>query len=101
MAQIWRRNGAVDLVLFRECASKTVRARRRDFPAAVDPFVSTRRLPAVSLATAILVPVFGWLTLYLQDATFIKMKPTVLHAGFGAALIGGLATNKPVPAHHI
>jgi intracellular septation protein len=32
----------------------------------------------------------------LQDATFIKMKPTVLYAGFGAALIGGLALNKPV-----
>jgi intracellular septation protein len=32
----------------------------------------------------------------LQDATFIKMKPTVLYAGFGVALIGGLAMNKPV-----
>jgi intracellular septation protein len=59
-------------------------------------FVSTRRLPAVPLVTAILVLVFGGLTLYLQDATFIKMKPTVLYAGFGAALIGGLAMNKPV-----
>jgi intracellular septation protein len=64
--------------------------------ALVVSFVSTRRLPAVPLVTAILVLVFGGLTLYLQDATFIKMKPTVLYAGFGAALIGGLATNKPV-----
>src|SRR5450631_2381429 len=37
-------------------------------------FVSTRRLPAVPLVTAILALVFGGLTLYLQDATFIKMK---------------------------
>src|SRR3984893_2158256 len=59
-------------------------------------FVSTRRLPAVPLMTAVLVLVFGGLTLYLQDATFIKMKPTVLYAGFGVALIGGLAMNKPV-----
>src|ERR1700730_14939162 len=59
-------------------------------------FVSTRRLPAVPLMTAFLVLVFGGLTLYLQDATFIKMKPTVLYAGFGVALIGGLAMNKPV-----
>jgi intracellular septation protein len=59
-------------------------------------FVSTRRLPAVPLMTAVLVLVFGGLTLYLQDATFIKMKPTVLYAGFGIALIGGLAMNKVV-----
>src|SRR4029077_20547326 len=59
-------------------------------------FVSTRRLPAVPLITAVLVLVSGGLTLYLQDATFIKMKPTVLYALFGVALIGGLAMNKPV-----
>jgi intracellular septation protein len=59
-------------------------------------FVSTRRLPAVPLMTAVLVLVFGGLTLYLQDATFIKMKPTVLYASFGVALLGGLALNKLV-----
>ncbi len=59
-------------------------------------FVSTRRLPAVPLMTAVLVLIFGGLTLYLQDATFIKMKPTVLYSGFGVALIGGLAMNKLV-----
>ncbi|MGH6840704.1 MAG: septation protein A [Methylocella sp.] len=58
--------------------------------------VSTRRLPFVPLMTAVLVLVFGGLTLYLQNATFIKMKPTVLYAGFGVALIGGLAMNKLV-----
>ncbi len=64
--------------------------------ALVVSFVSTRQLPVVPLMTAVLVLVFGGLTLYLQDATFIKMKPTVLYAGFGVALIGGLAMNKPV-----
>jgi intracellular septation protein len=59
-------------------------------------FVLTRRLPALPLMTALLVLVFGGLTLYLQNATFIKMKPTVLYAGFGAALFGGLAMNKLV-----
>jgi intracellular septation protein len=59
-------------------------------------FVLTRRLPAVPLMTAVLALVFGGLTLYLQDATFIKMKPTVLYVGFGVALIGGLAVNRPV-----
>jgi intracellular septation protein len=57
-------------------------------------FAVTRKLPAVPLATALLVLVFGALTIYLQDTTFIKMKPTVLYTAFGAVLIGGLATNK-------
>ena len=34
---------------------------------------------------------FGALTLYLHDATFIKMKPTILYICFSAALFGGLA----------
>jgi intracellular septation protein len=59
-------------------------------------FLALRRLPAVPLITAILVLIFGTLTLYLQDSTFIKMKPTVLYAGFSAALIAGLVINRPV-----
>jgi intracellular septation protein len=57
-------------------------------------FAATRKLPAVPLATALLVLVFGALTLYLQDPSFIKMKPTMLYAAFGAVLIGGLILNK-------
>jgi intracellular septation protein len=34
--------------------------------------------------------VFGGLTLFLQDETFIKMKPTIVNALFGAVLLGGL-----------
>ncbi|HUI21927.1 MAG TPA: septation protein A [Methylocella sp.] len=59
-------------------------------------YLVTQRLPAVPLITAVLVLVFGTFTLYLQDTTFIKMKPTVLYAAFGTVLIGGLAMNKPV-----
>jgi intracellular septation protein len=57
-------------------------------------FGTTRRLPAVPLATALLVLIFGGLTLYLQDTAFIKMKPTILYAAFGVVLIGGLLMNK-------
>ncbi len=56
----------------------------------------TRRIPAVPLMTAVLAVAFGGLTLYLHDATFIKMKPTVLYICFAAALFGGLAFNRPV-----
>ncbi len=57
-------------------------------------FAMTRRLPAVPLATAVLVAIFGGLTLYVQNPVFIKMKPTVLYAAFGLVLLGGLAVNK-------
>ncbi|WP_026607669.1 septation protein A [Methylocapsa acidiphila] len=56
--------------------------------------VKTRKLPAMPLLTAVMALIFGALTLYLQDTSFIKMKPTVLYVGFGVALFGGLAMNK-------
>ena len=59
-------------------------------------FVLTRRLPAVPSDDRGFGARLRGLTLYLHDATFIKMKPTMLYAGFGTALIGGLAMNKPI-----
>jgi intracellular septation protein len=53
-------------------------------------FVLEKRLSPMPLFTAILVVIFGGLTLYLKNDMFIKMKPTVLYAFFGATLIGGL-----------
>jgi intracellular septation protein len=49
-----------------------------------------RRLSPMPLFTAVLVLIFGGLTLYLKNDTFIKMKPTVLYAGFGLTLLCGL-----------
>jgi intracellular septation protein len=40
------------------------------------------------------VVVFGGLTLYLKNDTFIKMKPTVLYGFLGLSLLGGLAFNR-------
>jgi len=59
-------------------------------------FVMTRQLPIMPVVTAIIVVVFGGLTLILHDATFIKVKPTIIYALFGAILIGGLVFNKPL-----
>lgn len=49
------------------------------------------RIPVMPLVSFILVAIFGGLTLYLQDDTFIKMKPTILNLMFALALMGGLA----------
>ena len=59
-------------------------------------YAMTRRLPIMPVVTAIIVVVFGGLTLILHDATFIKVKPTIIYALFGAILIGGLVFNKPL-----
>ncbi len=56
----------------------------------------TRRLPIMPVVTAIAVVIFGALTFYFKDPTFIKMKPTVINCIFGGALLGGLAFDKPL-----
>lgn len=55
-----------------------------------------RRLPAMPLITAVMVLIFGGLTLWLQDETFIKMKPTIVNGLFAAALFTGLAFGRPL-----
>ena len=47
------------------------------------------------LVTLVVVCIFGGLTIWLQDETFIKMKPTIILALFAAVLIGGLMIGKP------
>src|SRR5690606_309201 len=42
----------------------------------------TRTLPMMPLVSGVIVFVFGGLTLWLQDATFIKMKPTIVNSLF-------------------
>jgi len=54
----------------------------------------TRRLAVMPLVTGIVVMVFGGLTLFLGDPTFIKLKPTIVNALFGLILIGGLAFDR-------
>ena len=52
--------------------------------------VFERRVPMVPLVTAAVVGVFGGLTLWLHDETFIKLKPTIVQVVFAAVLFGGL-----------
>ena len=56
--------------------------------------VFLRRLPLMPLITAAVVGIFGGLTLWLQDETFIKMKPTIVNAIIAAVLLGGLLVRR-------
>jgi intracellular septation protein len=49
-----------------------------------------KRIAVMPLVTGVVVLVFGGLTLWLQDDTFIKLKPTIVNTLFGSVLLGGL-----------
>ncbi len=57
-------------------------------------FSITRHLPVMPMVTAVVVLIFGGLTLYFHDAMFIKLKPTIVNTLFGLTLLGGLAFGK-------
>jgi intracellular septation protein len=63
--------------------------------ALVVSYVLTRRLPVMPVVTAIVVLVFGALTLIFQDETFIKLKPTIIYILFGGTLLAGVVLEKP------
>jgi intracellular septation protein len=59
-------------------------------------YALTRRIAIVPVATAGIIIAFGALTLWLQDESFIKIKPTLIYVMFSSILIVGLATGRPL-----
>ncbi len=53
-------------------------------------WVLLKKIAVMPLVTGAVVLVFGGLTLWLQDDTFIKIKPTITNVLFGSVLLGGL-----------
>ena len=49
-----------------------------------------KRVAVMPLVTGVVVLIFGGLTLWLRDDTFIKMKPTITNLLFSGTLLGGL-----------
>ncbi len=58
-----------------------------------------RRIALAPLITAIVVALFGGLTLWLHDETFIKIKPTLVNLAFAAILLGGCLRGKGLLKH--
>lgn len=58
--------------------------------------VVARRLPVAPLVTALVIGIFGGLTLWLDDERFLKMKPTIVQGLFSLILFGGLAVKRPL-----
>jgi intracellular septation protein len=57
-------------------------------------YTITRRIEVMPIVTAIIVVIFGGLTVVLHDELFIKLKPTIIYLLFGGTLLGGLALGK-------
>ena len=53
-------------------------------------WIYVRRIAPMPLFTAAIIFVFGGLTLWLHDETFIKLKPTMVNLLFAGLLGGGL-----------
>jgi len=63
--------------------------------AIVTSWVTSRKVSAMLWFSGAMVLVFGGLTVWLHDATFIKMKPTVYYLMVAAILGFGLWTGRP------
>lgn len=61
-------------------------------------YALTRRLPVMAVVSAVVVVVFGGATLFFQNDTFIKLKPTIIYLLFGGTLLGGMILRKPLLA---
>jgi intracellular septation protein len=66
--------------------------------ALVASYTLLHRVPIMTVVSAVVVLVFGGLTLLLQNDVFIKLKPTIIYLLFFAVLLGGLAVGKPLLA---
>ena len=55
----------------------------------------TRHIAIMPLVTAVIVLVFGGLTLLLHDELFIKLKPTIIYVLFGGTLLAGGEVGEP------
>src|ERR1700754_2626654 len=62
--------------------------------AMIASYVVVRHIPIMAIVSAVIVLVFGTLTLVLHDETFIKMKPTIIYGLFALILGGGLLFHK-------
>jgi intracellular septation protein len=59
-------------------------------------YALSRAIAPMPVITLAFVMVFGGLTLWLRDETFIKIKPTLVYLLFSAILGGGMVFGRPL-----
>lgn len=59
-------------------------------------YILTKKIPNVALFSAIILAIFGGLTIILKDELFIKLKPTIVNVIFALILFYGYFSKKPL-----
>ena len=79
---------------------------RSDLKAAILPFmiatiiavlfsyILEKKIPIMPTVGAAIILIFGGLTIYFDNETFFKMKPTIINLLFAGILYGGIILNK-------
>ena len=59
-------------------------------------YILEKKIPVMPTVGAIIILVFGGLTIYFDNEVFFKMKPTIINLLFAAILYGGIVLKKPL-----
>ncbi len=59
-------------------------------------YITEKKIPIMPTVGAFIILVFGGLTLYFNNDTFFKMKPTIINLFFAGILLVGNFMNKPL-----
>ena len=59
-------------------------------------YIIEKKIPIMPTVGAVIVLIFGGLTIYFDNEVFFKMKPTIINILFAAILYGGILINRPL-----
>ena len=57
-------------------------------------YIMEKKIPIMPTVGAVIILIFGGLTIYFDNETFFKMKPTIINILFAGILYGGIILNK-------
>ena len=57
-------------------------------------YILEKKIPIMPTVGAVIILIFGGLTIYFDNETFFKMKPTIINLLFAGILYGGIVLNK-------
>ena len=57
-------------------------------------YIIEKKIPIMPTVGAAIILIFGGLTIYFDNETFFKMKPTIINLLFAGILYGGIILNK-------
>ncbi|MFN7039208.1 MAG: septation protein A [Alphaproteobacteria bacterium] len=59
-------------------------------------YFNEKKLSIAPLISAIILGIFGMLTVFTGDSTFIKIKPTIIYLVFAIVILGSVLINKNI-----